>query len=132
MVNFAHDYDKRDDFDFPMVNFPYPSSNTPESPANGVLFSQLICYLCLGFVRNMKIFCLEDILPDHASSVGGSFGAARRCSVCVLPSQCIWQVDPSKRMMTGGLVACDWLRPVTQGAWRVAPPISVVAHADVS
>ena len=22
MVNFSHDYDKRDDFDFPIVNFP--------------------------------------------------------------------------------------------------------------
>ena len=34
-------------------------------------------------------------------------------------------------MMTGGLVACDWLRPVMRGAWRVAPLISVVEHADV-
>ena len=30
-------YDKRDDFDFPIVNFPYLSSNIPESPAYGVL-----------------------------------------------------------------------------------------------
>ena len=42
-----------------------------------------------------------------------------------------------ERMMTGDLVACDWLRPVTRGGggggvWRVAPPISVVAHTDVS
>ena len=37
-----------------------------------------------------------------------------------------------ERMMAGGLVACDWLRPVTRGAWCVAPPISVVEHADVS
>ena len=37
-----------------------------------------------------------------------------------------------ERMMTGGLVACDWLRPVTQGAWRVAPPISVVTHTAMS
>ena len=37
-----------------------------------------------------------------------------------------------ERMMTGGLVACDWLRPVTWRAWRVAPPISVVTHTAAS
>ena len=37
-------YDKRDDFDFPIVNFPYLSSNIPESPAYGVFVSQLIRY----------------------------------------------------------------------------------------
>ena len=37
MVNFSHDsYDKCDDFDFLIVNFPYLSSNTPESTAYGV------------------------------------------------------------------------------------------------
>ena len=37
-------YDKRDDFDFPIVNFPFISSNIPESPAYGVYISQLIRY----------------------------------------------------------------------------------------
>ena len=37
-------YDKRDDFDFRIVNFPYISSNIPESPAYGVYISQLIRY----------------------------------------------------------------------------------------
>ena len=39
MVNFSHySYDKCDDFDFLIVNFPYlhVSSNIPESPAYGV------------------------------------------------------------------------------------------------
>ena len=38
-----------------------------------------------------------------------------------------------KRMMTGGLAACDWLTPVTRGGGggRTAP-ISVVEQADVS
>ena len=31
--------DKRDDFDFPIVHFPYLSSNIPESPAYGVFVS---------------------------------------------------------------------------------------------
>ena len=29
MVNFSHDNDKRDDFDFPVVSFPYLCSNIP-------------------------------------------------------------------------------------------------------
>ena len=36
LVNFSHDYDKRDDFDFPVVNSPYLSSNIPESTAYGI------------------------------------------------------------------------------------------------
>ena len=40
MVNFSHDsYDKRDDFDFLKINFPYLSNNIPESPAYGVFLS---------------------------------------------------------------------------------------------
>ena len=37
-----------------------------------------------------------------------------------------------EHIITGGLTACDWFTPVTRGAWRVAPPISVVEQADVS
>ena len=37
-------YDKRDDFNFSIVNFPYLSSNIPESPAYGVFVSQLVRY----------------------------------------------------------------------------------------
>ena len=37
-------YDKRDDFDFPIVNFPFLDSNIPSSPAYGVYISQLIRY----------------------------------------------------------------------------------------
>ena len=44
MVDSTHDDDKRDDFDFPVVNYPYLSSNIPESPAYGVFVSQLIRY----------------------------------------------------------------------------------------
>ena len=38
-------YDKRDDFDFRIVNFPYICSNIPESPAYSVYISQVIIYL---------------------------------------------------------------------------------------
>ena len=37
-------YDKRDDFDFPIVNFPFMDSNIPSSPAYGIYISQLIRY----------------------------------------------------------------------------------------
>ena len=37
-------YDKRDDFDFTIVNFPYLDSNIPKRPAYGVYISQLVRY----------------------------------------------------------------------------------------
>ena len=37
-------YDKCDDFDFHIVNFPFPSSNIPSSPSYGVYIPQLIRY----------------------------------------------------------------------------------------
>ena len=37
-------YDKRDDFNFHITNFPILSSNIPSSPAYGVFISQLIRY----------------------------------------------------------------------------------------
>ena len=37
-------YDKRDDFDFHIVNFPFLSSNIPSGPSYGVYISQVIRY----------------------------------------------------------------------------------------
>ena len=37
-------YDKRDDFNFHITNFPFLSGNIPSSPAYGVFISQLIRY----------------------------------------------------------------------------------------
>jgi hypothetical protein len=37
-------YVKRDDFNFPIVNFPFMCSNIPATPAYGVYISQLIRY----------------------------------------------------------------------------------------
>ena len=37
-------YDKRDNFNFPIVNFPFLSSNTPSAPAYGIYVSQLVRY----------------------------------------------------------------------------------------
>ena len=37
-------YDKRDDFNFPIVNFPFICNNIPAAPAYGVYISQLKRY----------------------------------------------------------------------------------------
>ena len=37
-------YDKRDDFNFPIVNFPFIFSNISAVPAYGVYISQLVRY----------------------------------------------------------------------------------------
>ena len=42
-------YDKRDEFDFHITNFPFLSSNIPSSLAYGVFISQLIRYARAGF-----------------------------------------------------------------------------------
>ena len=41
-------YDKRDDFNFPIVNFPFICNNIPAAPACGVYLSQLIRYSRAG------------------------------------------------------------------------------------
>ena len=49
-------YDKRDDFNFPIVNFPFLSSNIPSAPAYGVYVSQLIRYAraCSNYQDSME------------------------------------------------------------------------------
>ena len=44
-------YDKRDDFDFTIVNYPFMSSNIPISPSYGVYTSRLVafCRACSEF-----------------------------------------------------------------------------------
>ena len=37
-------YDKRDDFNFDIVNFPFLDGDFPQRPSNGVYISQLICF----------------------------------------------------------------------------------------
>ena len=37
-------YDKRDEFDFRVVNFPHMDSNIPANPAYGIYISQLVRY----------------------------------------------------------------------------------------
>ena len=46
-------YNKRDDFNFHITNFPLLSSNIPSSPSNGVFISQLIRKPGLGPLMNV-------------------------------------------------------------------------------
>ena len=48
---------KRDDFNFPIVNFPFLSSNVPSAPAYGVYVSQLIRYAraCSNYLDIMEL-----------------------------------------------------------------------------
>ena len=49
-------YDKRDDFNFPIVNFPILNSNIPSAQAYGVYVSQLIRYarICSNYQDFME------------------------------------------------------------------------------
>ena len=55
---------------------------------------------------------------------------------CWCPAEPVIEIDYSWQAMSGllagGLVTCDWLRPVTWDAWLMAPPFSVAAHTAVS
>ena len=56
-------YDKRDDFDFHIVNFPFLSSNIPSGPSYGVYISQLIRYArCCSHYDDFRYHhkCLVD------------------------------------------------------------------------
>ena len=53
-------YDKRDDFNFPIMNFPFICSNTPAAPAYGVYISQMLRYsyqdfLYRGFLLTQRL-----------------------------------------------------------------------------
>ena len=59
-------YDKRDDFDFTIINFPHLSSNIPLSPAYGVYISQLIryaraCNTYTDFLKRHSLLCCKLI-----------------------------------------------------------------------
>ena len=43
-IDSTKEYDKRDDFDFEIVNFPFLDGNVPRSTYYGGYISQLICF----------------------------------------------------------------------------------------
>ena len=72
-------YNKRDDFNFPIVNFPFICSNIPTAPAYRVYISQLIrycracgCYkdfLDIGGVLTRKVLNQGFLLVKLKSSL---------------------------------------------------------------
>ena len=72
-------YDKRDDFNFPIVNLPFICSNIPAAPAYGVYISQLIRYsracgsyhdfLDRGLLLTRKLLNQEFLLVKLKSSL---------------------------------------------------------------
>jgi hypothetical protein len=66
-------YDKRDDFDFTIVNFPFLCSNVPHSPAYGVYISQLIryaraCFAYENFSKRGKLLTKKLMLQCYNES----------------------------------------------------------------
>ena len=61
-------YDKRDDFNFEIVNFPFLDGDVPRSPSYGVYISQLIRFarICsnVGDFNNKKLFLTAKLLKQ--------------------------------------------------------------------
>ena len=71
-------YDKRDDFNFHITNFPFLSSNIPSSPAYGVFISQLIQY---GLAPRMNVsFRVPGNFSASYSNRNTSWNAGNRHS----------------------------------------------------
>ena len=58
-------YEKRDDFNFHITNFPFLGSNIPSSPSYGVFISQLIRYARAALLINVLFWVRHDF---HLSS----------------------------------------------------------------
>ena len=61
-------YDKRDDFNFEIVNFPFLDGDVPRSPSYGVYISQLICFarVCsnVNDFNNRNLFLTAKLLKQ--------------------------------------------------------------------
>jgi hypothetical protein len=77
-------YDKRDDFNFPIVNFPFICSNIPAGPAYAVYISQMLLYsracgsyqdfLDRGLLITRKLLNQGFLLVKLKSSLRKSYG----------------------------------------------------------
>ena len=61
-------YNKRDDFNFEIVNFPFLNGDVPRSPSYGVYISQLICFarVCSNVddFNNRTLFLTDKLLKQ--------------------------------------------------------------------
>ena len=69
-------YDKRDDFNFHITNFPFLSSNIPSSPAYGVFISQLIRYAraCSSYEQKQKYRGMFETQKSRNKTSSGDIG----------------------------------------------------------
>ena len=60
----SKNYDKRNDFNFEIVNFPFLDGNHPRSPSYGVYISQLIRFVCSNVddFNNRNLFLTAKLL----------------------------------------------------------------------
>ena len=61
---YSKPYDKHDDFNFHIVNFPFLSSNIPSSPSYGVYISQPIRYACAAHIMMTLDIAINFWLTD--------------------------------------------------------------------
>ena len=74
-------FDKRDNFNFDIVNYPYMYSNIPTKPTYGVYISQLIriSRICDKFDRFVK---RHRLLTDRLIKQGRKFARRHSAEIC--------------------------------------------------
>ena len=103
-------YDKRDDLNFPIVNFPYICSNIPAAPTYGVYLSQMIRYsracgsyqdfLDRGLLLTRKLLIQGFLLVKLKSWLRKYYGElVNRYGISV--SQMTTVMFPHSRLITG-------------------------------
>ena len=92
-------FDKRDDFDFHLVNFPFLSSNVPSGPSYGAYISQLIRYArCYSYYDDFR-HC-HKMLVERLVSQGYRYECLRNSEVgflihqefCICYNHCIPEI----------------------------------------
>ena len=58
-------YEKRDDFGFPIVNFPWLSGDVPRLPLYGVNISQLVRFARFSLAFRISILKIFNLLPNY-------------------------------------------------------------------
>ena len=77
-------YDKRDDFNFEIVNFPFLDGDVPRSPFYGVYISKRICFarVCsyVDDFNNRNLFLIAKLLKQ-----GYRYHTIRKAFFLILP-----------------------------------------------
>ena len=117
-------YDKRDDFNFHITNFPFLSSNIPTSPAYGVFISQLrytrACSSCGGFI--LRATRISNKLLEQGYVKERLKSSLRKCYG--LYGDLIKQYEVSLSQMLNDILWPDhiqWQPPTDQTLYRTRP-----------